>query len=142
MSDFYVQINDWVGRYLRVGCIAWSSADMTAANRLLTYCGGKPTHSKSSSSSSKTTTRITTTVTNMAGKVRISVDFLKKEYPQLSDLLEDEDLQSIVQLLANEMIETKAALQLVSREALLLKNFPALALDVLKPLEGRPLSCS
>ena len=83
----------------------------------------------------------------MAGKAEISVDFLKKEYPQLSDsLLEDEDLQSIVQLLANEMIITKAGLQLVSRKTLELlvekKNFPVLFVDLFKPLEGKPLSCT
>ena len=62
---------------------------------------------------------------------RISVDFLKNKYPVLCDKLDDDDLREIVQLLGKEMIWTKAALQLVSREELEKKDFPSFALAVL-----------
>lgn len=70
---------------------------------------------------------------------KISVDFLKQNYPGLSEELEDEDLQSIVQQLEKAMIKTKGALQRVSREALQIlvekKDFPVFALEILKPKE-------
>ena len=76
---------------------------------------------------------------------KISVDFLKQYYPGLSNELEDEDLQSIVQQLGNAMIKTKGALQRVSREALQIlvekKGFPVFALELLNPEEGKPLCC-
>lgn len=76
---------------------------------------------------------------------KISVDFLKQNYPGLSEELDDEDLQSIVQQLEKAMIKTKGALQRVSREGLQIlvekKDFPVFALEILKPKEGKPLCC-
>ena len=64
---------------------------------------------------------------------QISVSFLRT-YPALKDTT-DEQLQSAVDMLKKEWIETKGALQLVSRNALRGK-IPALLLDALKP-EGK-----
>ena len=64
---------------------------------------------------------------------QISVSFLRT-YSALDDV-DDEQLQSAVDMLKKEWIETKGALQRVSRNALRGK-IPALLLDALKP-EGK-----
>ena len=71
----------------------------------------------------------------------ISVDFLKQNYPNIKDLINDEDLEEIVGGLQHEMIETKRALEFVSRETLLALNVSVLFLDIVKPSRGKPLCC-
>lgn len=67
----------------------------------------------------------------------ITVSFLRT-YSALDDL-DDEKLEEIVERLRDEMIMTKRSLDNVKRKTLETKNFPALALDALKPEEGKPL---
>ena len=68
---------------------------------------------------------------------QISVSFLRT-YDALKDK-KDEQLQKIVDRLANEMITEKSDLDNVKRKTLADMKFPALALDALKPEEGKPL---
>ena len=72
---------------------------------------------------------------------KISVDYLKQNYPKISDLLGDEDLEEVVGELRREKIKTKHALEFVSRETLLAKNISGLFVDIVKPARGKPLCC-